>query len=192
LRAHGAARQNNVLRYLIRSLDLPMAGAVHLDQLRAAIARGRESAACVSWPGAAARLYRDHLYLMATLPPARAPSMPGRLVVGCDWVGDQGRLRIAPADGIGFPDAWVRDGIEVRFRAGGERFTPLDRVHSKSLKHWFQENGILPWMRDRIPLLYRQGVLVGIADLWIGDQAMRASSGGPRWRAIWTHHPPVC
>jgi tRNA(Ile)-lysidine synthase len=192
LRAHGAARQHNLLRYLIRSLDLPMAGAVHLDQLRAAIATWNpESAAHVSWPGADARLYRDHLYLMATLPAARTPNRPARLTADSAWQADQGCLRVAPAEGLGFPDAWVRAGIEVRLRAGGERFTPLHHAHSKSLKHWFQENGVVPWMRDRIPLLYRDGALIGIADLWIGDEVRRAASDGPRWRAVWTDHPPV-
>jgi tRNA(Ile)-lysidine synthase len=59
------------------------------------------------------------------------------------------------------------------------------------LKHWFQENGVVPWMRDRIPLLFRGGALVGVADLWISEEARTASAPGPKWRAEWTNHPPV-
>lgn len=191
LRALGAARLNNLLRYLIRHLDLPMASAAHLDRLRAAIgASGDTSFVLVGWPGVEARLHRDHLYLMRTLV-AAAPSPAALLTATGELRGQHGCLRLVPSDDAGFPDAWVREGLEVRFRTGGERFTPPRRAHTKSLKQWFQETGIVPWMRDRIPLLYRDGALIGIADFSISEEARIAASSGPRWCASWTDHPPV-
>jgi tRNA(Ile)-lysidine synthase len=190
LRDLDVARQNNLLRFLIRRLDLPTAGAAHLDQLRAPIvAQRRDAAIHVAWPGVDARIYRDHLYLMASLPPTPLVR-PARLTPEHEWRGD-GCLKIVPTDEGGFPDEWVQAGIDVRLRAGGERFRPSHHAHRKTLKHWFQENGVVPWMRDRIPLLYRRGTLVGIADLSISEEARAEETVGSRWRAVWTDHPPL-
>ena len=191
LRDLDVARQNNLLRFLIRRLDLPTAGAVHLDQLRAAIfAERRDAAIHVAWPGADARIYRDHVYLMPSLPPASPARSSARLTPQHEWRGD-GCLKVVPTREAGFPDEWVQAGIDIRLRAGGERFRPSHHAHRKTLKHWFQENGVVPWMRDRIPLLYRHGTLVGIADLSISEEARAEETGGARWRAVWTDHPPV-
>jgi len=100
-------------------------------------------------------------------------------------------LRLIESTEAGLPDAWARAGIEIRFRRGGERFTPLGATHSRALKTWFQETGIVPWMRARVPLLYHDGELVAIADLALGDAARAVASSGPRWRVAWTEHPRV-
>jgi tRNA(Ile)-lysidine synthase len=191
LRDLSVARQNNLLRFLIRRLDLPTAGAAHLEQLRAAIvAERRDAAVHVAWPGADARIYRDHLYLMPRLPPTPPARSKALLTPRHEWRGD-GCLKIVPTDEAGFPDEWVQAGIDIRLRAGGERFRPSHHAHRKTLKHWFQENGVVPWMRDRIPLLYRDGTLIGIADLSISEEARAQQTVGSRWRAVWTDHPPV-
>jgi tRNA(Ile)-lysidine synthase len=184
-------RQSNLLRCVIRTLDLPMPSSAHLEHLREAIVREHpDGRAQVTWPGVVAHIYREHVYLLPTQ--ARLPGrhLVGELAVGREWQGLSGSLRLVPAD-AGFPDDWARSGIEVRFRSGGERFRPANHRHSKTLKHWFQENGVLPWMRDRIPLLFRRETLIGVADLWISDEAQTAASQGPKWRAEWSGHPPV-
>ena len=60
-------------------------------------------------------------------------------------------------DADGLPESWLAEGLTLRFRAGGERFRPRGRPHH-SLKHLFQESGVVPWMRGRVPLLYRGGL----------------------------------
>lgn len=51
---------------------------------------------------------------------------------------------------------------EVRFRAQGERFHAAGRVGSHPLKKLFQEWGVPPWQRGRIPLIYVQDELVAV------------------------------
>jgi tRNA(Ile)-lysidine synthase len=185
------ARQANLLRFVIRTLDLPMPSSLHLEQLREAVLRDHAGGrAQIAWPGAAAHIYREHVYLVpiATHPSGR--TVPGELAVGREWQGASGSLKLVEAE-AGFPDEWARSGIDVRFRSGGERFRPANHRHSKTLKHWFQEKGVVPWMRDRIPLLFRRETLVGVADLWISEEAQSAPSRGPKWRAEWSDHPPV-
>jgi len=36
----------------------------------------------------------------------------------------------------------------------------------EKLKKLFQENHILPWVRDKIPLIYQKSELIGVGDLW--------------------------
>jgi tRNA(Ile)-lysidine synthase len=50
-----------------------------------------------------------------------------------------------------------------------------------------QEEGVVPWMRDRVPLLYSGDKLVAIADQWIADEA----SGEPGTIVEWRNHPPI-
>lgn len=185
----GRARRRNALRYAIRSLRLPVPAERQLAELEARLATRADAETCVRWPGAEARLYRGTLYLMASLaePDVTAGA---RLRPDAPWDGRSGRLELVAANGYGIPDEWVQAGLEIRFRAGGERIRPAGRAHRCSLKHWFQENGIVPWMRARVPLLYHEDMLVAVADLCLAAD-LPASSAGPRWRLRWTAHAPV-
>lgn len=191
LRNLSVARQNNLLRHVIRMLTLPAPAKAQLDTLLAALAVTRSDAQpLIEWPGAQARIYRHRLYLMAPLPPVAAGAARAVVTVEECWTGAQGRLRLEPAVDIGLPDGWVREGLEVRFRQGGERFQPLNGAHRRMLKQWLQERAIVPWMRDRIPLLYHDGKLVAVADLGLGNE-VKARAGGALWRPVWTEHPPI-
>jgi tRNA(Ile)-lysidine synthase len=191
VRALSSARQANLLRFVIRTLDLPMPSSAHLGELCSSILRDHAGGrAQVTWPGAVAHIYREHVYLLPTEVRSTGGLIAGALAIGREWRGSSGSLKLVPA-ADGFPDDWARSGIDVRFRSGGERFRPANHRHSKTLKHWFQENGVVPWMRDRIPLLFRSETLVGVADLWISAEAQSASAEGPKWRAQWSGHPPI-
>jgi len=185
------ARERNALRALIARRGLPVPSSVQLEQLRGALRVARPDAlTCVRWPGVEARVYRQRLYLMVPwLPPAH--SQPGRVSCAQPWVGPEGRLELVPGPGaVSLPESWARGGLELRFRSGGERLRKSATRHSISLKHWFQETGIVPWMRDRIPLLLLGGEIVAVADLW-GREFPRETPGEPVWQVRWTAHPPL-
>jgi len=149
------------------------------------------SHALVRWPSGEGRVFRDALYLGAPLPPSSPPDRAARIALRADWTGPEGRLAFVPAaDADGLPESWLAEGLTLRFRAGGERFLPRGRPHH-SLKHLFQESGVVPWMRGRVPLLYRADSLVAIGDLWISAAVDVAAAAEPRWRVQWTEHPPV-
>lgn len=190
LRALGPARQRNLLRALVAARDLPMPSSDQLEELRLSLAVTRPDAqVCVRWPGVEVRTYRDALYFLAPLP-AVGPGPDSRLSAQCPWVSAQaGRLSLEPTERAGLPEAWVRAGLEVRFRHGGESFRPFDRAHTRPLKRWLSEAHILPWMRDRIPLLFHEERLVAVGDLWVADEARHQDA--PYWAVRWAEHPPV-
>jgi len=186
------ARQRNLLRYLLRALGVGTPSARKIDELRAALLEARVgSRALVRWPSGEGRIFREALYLGPPLPPSSPPDRAARIALRADWTGPEGRLAFVPAaDTDGLPESWLAEGLTLRFRAGGERFLPRGRPHH-SLKHLFQESGVVPWMRGRVPLLYRADSLVAIGDLWISAAVDVAAADEPRWRVQWTQHPPV-
>jgi tRNA(Ile)-lysidine synthase len=132
------------------------------------------------------------LHLLAPLPAASPPGYAARIAAGESWVGPEGRVALVAArDGDGLPQSWLERGLTLKFRGGGERFRPRGRDHHHSLKHLFQESGVVPWMRDRVPLLYRGDELAAIGDLWVSADVDLAPASEPRWRVQWTDHPAV-
>lgn len=90
-------------------------------------------------------------------------------------------LRLEPDDqGVVFPQNRCRIG----YRQGGERFKPVGDHHTRELKKWLQAQGVAPWLRSQIPLLYCNQQLVAVADLAV-DQAFLCQSGQMGWKVIW-------
>lgn len=193
LLALAPARQRNLLRHLLRSVGLPTPSASKIEELRGALLTARaEAQPLVRWPGGEGRVYRGSLYLAEPLPAASPGDTAGVVRTGQPWSGPEGRVALVPADdGVGVPQSWVDAGLTLKFRAGGERFRPRGRRHHYSLKHLFQERGILPWMRSRVPLLFRDGALVAVGDEWLTADADTVMPAEPRWRVVWSDHPPI-
>jgi tRNA(Ile)-lysidine synthase len=187
------ARQRNLLRHLLRDLGLGVPGARKLEELRTALLEAHpKSHAIVRWPDGEGRVFRDALYLGVPLPPGSRPDYAARIGGVGAWTGPEGRIEWAPAHGAdGLPESWLAEGLTLRFRAGGERFQPRGRPHHHSLKDLFQESGVVPWMRERVPLLYRGTTLVAIGDLMVSADVDGVSAHEPRFRVLWTQHPPL-
>ncbi|GGC79883.1 tRNA lysidine(34) synthetase TilS [Marinobacter halophilus] len=77
--------------------------------------------------------------------------------------------------------------IRVSTRQGGERVRFTSGEHSRALKTWLQEQGVPPWERALLPLVYRQeqGIneLIAIGDLWCSEQYSGGGHAGG-WRLI--------
>jgi tRNA(Ile)-lysidine synthase len=97
-----------------------------------------------------------------------------------------GELRLRPARGRGIDAARLeRSRVTLRARAGGERLQLDARRPRRTLKNLFQEAGIPPWRRERLPLLYCGDELVWVPGLGVaaGWQAARGVRGVvPEWR----------
>ena len=97
-----------------------------------------------------------------------------------------GELRFRRARGAGIAAALV-DGrtFRVRLRGGGERLRPDPRRPRRSLKNLFQEAGVPPWRRERLPMLFCGEELVWAAGLGV-DAAWQAGARAPgivpEWR----------
>jgi tRNA(Ile)-lysidine synthase len=184
-------RQRNLLRFVLRRNGLGTPSARQLQELvQSLLVHRRDAQPRVAWPGGEGRVYRDCLYLLRSVPGASDPGARVGLKLADHWSGPEGRVAFAPAAAPGLPQTWLEAGLTLRFRIGGERFRPLGRTSGCSLKRWLQEQAVVPWMRGRLPLLFRGEQLVAVADLVLDDSA-RSAPDEPRWRVVWTDHPPV-
>jgi tRNA(Ile)-lysidine synthase len=178
------ARQRNVLRYALRACGLPVPGAARLESILEQLCKAREDAQpAVSWPGAEARRYRGVLYLLSdALPAEPMENLALRAGEPLDLGPGMGTLDLFGEAAVGLSVDLVSQGLVVRYRGGGEALRPQGAGQTRKLKKLLQERGIVPWMRNRIPLVYAGDRLVAVADLWIADEAASPNGAAIVWR----------
>jgi tRNA(Ile)-lysidine synthase len=177
------ARQRNLLRHAIRYAGLPLPGAARLATVIDNVLHAREDAQpLVAWQGAEVRRYRGKLYLMPPL--GEATCLAETMATGA-WpvvLGPGlGALRLAPGASRGLADAIVQRGLSVRARSGGEEIKPDGQTHTRKLKKMLQDEGVVPWMRDRLPLVFAGEELVAVADLWLASGAVSEPGTAVCW-----------
>ena len=181
-------RQRNLLRYAVRSLRRPLPPAGRLEQILVALIPAKGDAEpLVAWDGVEVRRYRDELFILderrlpsladATLAPAAPVSLGPGL----------GTLELEQSHLPGIRSDIAERGMSVGFRAGGERLRPHPGARTKRLKNLLQSDGVLPWMRGSIPLLFDNGELVAAADLWVNAD-FQAVTG---YRVVWRDRPMI-
>jgi len=175
------ARQRNLIRYALRDLGLSTPTAAQLERVLDEVIPARVDAQpLVSWPGASVRRYRNGLYL---LPLNLAEAIEPAVVDGHvhELGAGLGRLRLEPGAESGLAEALVDAGLSVRPRVGGEEIQLPGQTHTRKLKKLLQEEGVVPWMRDRLPLLYAGDRLVAVGDLWLSGDAITRPGVAVRW-----------
>lgn len=87
--------------------------------------------------------------------------------------------------GQGIDAQWLQSQpLRIGLRRGRERLRPASQGPSRSLKNLYQEAGIPPWERARLPLVWRGGTLLFAAGLQHDARAPRAAEGVMlRWEA---------
>jgi tRNA(Ile)-lysidine synthase len=182
-------RQRNVLRYALRQLGLQTPSAAHLQRLLDEVVAARDDAEPVlKWSGVEIRRYRNYLYLLA----ADLTELPADTTVpkGCDRVElghGLGALWLESDAALGLDGKLLERGLELRYRQGGEKLRLVDQSHTKTLKNLLQEKSIVPWMRNRIPLVFAGDELVAVADLWLAADA----ASTPGVAIHWQDRPPI-
>ena len=175
----GDARAKNLLRYWCETRGIEPLSAARigelLRQLRESRAEARIGFAVRGWKFLR---YRDKL----TLQPAGEPVEGG---LHEEWDGANalpllqlgGVLKFKPEEGRGLSLAQLHAApVTVRLRRGGERLR-LDRHRPRrTLKNLFQEQGVPPWRRNRLPFVFCGEELVSVPG--IGDACeFRAEPG---------------
>ena len=162
LRGLDRDRRDNLLRYWIREQGAPLPSSVQLRRIHDEVLPAREDAQPrVGWGGFAVRRYRDDLYLLKE-PLAESETQAWDLREDLR-LADGRRLRVTRQRGAGLAAALLgREDITVRFRRGGEVCRPAGRGRTRRLKSLWQEWGVPPWERGRVPLIYAGGELAQV------------------------------
>lgn len=159
-----AARRRNVLRYWLSRLNFPIPSQKQLQQIEGLLVSKPDASPQVNWGGAQLRRYRDSLY---ALPLENEQAL---LKLAVPWVLNQalplprlGLLTASKTLGQGLTCSLMEEKqVHVDFRQGGERFYSSERLGSHPLKKLFQEWGVPPWQRNKIPLIFYQQELIAV------------------------------
>jgi tRNA(Ile)-lysidine synthase len=160
--------QRQVLRTWLVKLQFPLPSAVKLHQIQQDFLYARQDKSpYMRLDTFEIRRYRDEIYAMQCLPkwdftqvffwdlsqPLTIPFLGKLYAVSTDTPGLRADIK----------------NVTVRFRQGGERCYFPERQCHQLLKNLFQEWGIPPWERDRLPLLYKEEMLIGVIGFFLNS-----------------------
>jgi tRNA(Ile)-lysidine synthase len=163
------ARQRQLIRYWLQQKNYALPGKLKMQHiLQDMLLAAEDKTPCVTWKNIELRRYQDDLYAMQSLP----AHDQGQII---PWdqqadlkINSRGILRASLTDGCGLRTNL--SDITIRFRQGGEVCQLPNRSNHHSLKNLLWEWNILPWERDRIPLIYVADKLAAIAGYFIADE----------------------
>lgn len=123
---------------------------------------------CVQWQNTELRRYRDDLYLLPVQQSFSSTQnyewkIPQPLTIA-EW----GQLQAIPAKGQGLK---CSDDLQITvcFR-GAVSSCKIVKRGKLSLKNLFQEWGVPPWERDRLPLLFINDYLVAVPGYYLAEE----------------------
>ena len=164
------ARLKNILRWWIRSNGYLVPSAEVQQRIIEDVIHSRgDCEACVQWNECEIRKYRDNVYIQHQLS-FHNPKDCYEWDITQPLILSSLSLTLTHEDLV--QAGLLLNGIkslQVRFRVGGEVIKPRGRGCSKDLKTLFQEAGVAPWLRSRIPLIFYQDHLIYVWDHWISE-----------------------
>ncbi|MCW8944019.1 MAG: tRNA lysidine(34) synthetase TilS [Sedimenticola sp.] len=149
----------------------------------------------VGWSGAEVRRFRNRLYLMLPLATFDSGlSLAWRGEPTLDLPAGLGTVEFRLSDSTSGIDLTPSQQYKIRFRQAGDWCRPLGRGVKKSVKQLLQEYAVLPWVRDRVPVLEIAGeiaAVVGLCDCEPLKKAPELKNLSIQWHApfIWQQQP---
>ncbi len=128
------------------------------------------------------RLYCLHAHQLQKIT-ADLPWEPGKSSLE---LGNGYRLTLLPSSAGIAQRLWDRANVTASPRRGGEKFKLPGRNGRHCLKKLYQEAGIPPWERESRPLVYLDGQLAAVPDLWLSEWAC-ANETEACYQLIWEY-----
>jgi tRNA(Ile)-lysidine synthase len=192
LRALKPAERINAVRFWLCDAKVePPSTARLIEALRQMLDAQPDHLPAVRWGDYALRRYRQRLFLTQTQPPRLEGSR--RWTVALDARVDLGPglggLRFIAQNG-GIDAQRVPPTLTVRGRQGGEVLKPAALAKTQSVQHLCQSQGVLPWMRDALPLVFAGDAVIAVADLWL-DARHCVPPDAAGFGSVWEHAPII-
>ncbi len=174
-----SARRKAVIRYWLQHHEVLMPSTNVLLALEHDIFNSADDRIpCTRWGEYAVHRYNNRLYLekyyrLEVLneclqwnwtEPLQLPYDLGSLSLTTSSSTDE--LPRHPISSLRLKASSLPTQLMVRFRQGGENLQ-LPNNKSRELRKLFNDAGVLPWWRGRIPLLYAGDELIAVAGLWV-------------------------
>ncbi len=193
LQSHDRYVQRHMLRAWFRTLGLRMPSSTRLEQLlNGVVAASPNRDPKLQIDDLVVRRYRDRLYCLPVCPPV----ISGYCLL---WKKNQTSVTLTNHDQLSVIETqaggiakhiWDQASVNVRYRQGGESIRLPGRRGSHTLKKLFQEQGVPPWLRENMPLVYLDDQLAAVGDLWICKEFYNAP-GAANIRLHWIHDQTI-
>jgi len=187
LNLQSSAHQKLIIRQWFAQIGLKMPSQDLVGRiLDEVIGANEQSAPLIKTQGFEIRRYRDKLYCLPQFDEgldqraAKSWATGQRLIN----IGNHQALRWIESPAGILAEHWHAAQIEIKFRSGGEKIRLYGRTGHHSLKKLFQEAGIPPWEREQMPLIYLNGCLAAVGDLWISAE-FYAENSTACVRVVW-------
>jgi len=185
--------QKLLIRAWLKDSEYRMSSAAVLDRiLEHCLGADPDRNPIVRWTEGEVRRYREHLFLLPPLPRFLAttevswPKEEERLVLP----GGNGELITETVPDGGIPlIRWQASIRTIRYRQGGEKIRLPGRAGTHQLRKLFQEAGIPPWIRERIPLIYLDDQLAAVGGYWLAADIVTPAGQMPGLLPRWC--PPA-
>lgn len=194
LRALTNLERVNAVRHWLFAADVTPPPASRLTEaLRQVFAADADHLPAIVWGDHALRRYQDRLFLT----PAELPAVGAPLGAALEWKIAPGSIlklglglgRLRWISQVGGLDAGrLPPTLSVRQRRGGEVLKPSRRAKTQTIQHLCQSQGVLPWMRGALPMLFAGEALVAVGDLW-QDARWCVAAGEPGFGCAWDDAP---
>jgi tRNA(Ile)-lysidine synthase len=192
LRALAPLKRLNAVRLWLNQHAQEVPSTARLvEALRQALDAEADHQPAIVWGAHAMRRYRQRLFLTDADPPKAPDAQPWLAARGTSVeLGPRlGNLTwIAQLGGIAAQELPAR--LSVRRRDGGETLKPAAAAKTQTLQHLCQALGVLPWMRDALPLVFAGDELIAVGDLWV-DARWCVPTDKPGLGIAWNNAPLV-
>lgn len=172
LQLYRRPQQQLIIRQWFQYLGLKMPAQAFVNRLLSEVVEAREdSDPILSGQGYRIRRYRNTLYCLKSADP--------ELLQEVVWPAGRASVRVSNHQTLSCAlssagicrELWQSGTITVKFRSGGEKISLPGRKGRHALKKLFQEAGLPPWERERVPLVYLNDKLAAVGELWISADA---------------------
>jgi tRNA(Ile)-lysidine synthase len=168
LRALPNRERLHVVRHWLNQAAVEPPSTARLEEaLRQMLTARSDHEPAVQWGEHVLRRYRDRLFITAAVLPAIGEPLDWRTSAGAhlELGAGLGALRWVERAG-GLDPARLPASVCVRRRRGGETLKTGARARTQSVQHLCQAMGVLPWLRDALPMIYAGDTLIAVGDLW--------------------------
>lgn len=192
LRALTVREQVSTLRHWLSDAGVTPPSTLRLaEALRQVMTADSDHLPAIVWGEHALRRYQARLFVTPAAVPALGAPREWHIVLGSrlDLGAGLGALRWVAQPG-GLDAQRLPRVLSVRRRSGGETLKAAERARTQSVQHLCQKMGVLPWMRDALPMLYAADELIAIGDIW-QDARWRVRQGAPGFGCVWEDAPAL-
>jgi tRNA(Ile)-lysidine synthase len=193
LRALSPLQRVSAVRLWLNQQGLEVPSTARLTEaLRQAFDAEPDHLPAIVFGSKALRRYRQRLFVTPADPPrVREEALPWIAAPGSsiELGPGLGNLTWVPQRG-GIDAQRLSAGVGVRGREGGETLKPAPSAKTQTVQHLCQTLGVLPWMRDALPLVFAGDELIAVADLWL-DARCCVPASAPGLKVAWNNAPLI-